>query len=1710
MVRISSDTYEYVREIETELFPEPDPFANFDATDAYNSGTYTEPAYQAPSYSPQQYGQRIDDGLGHYSDDGGATWMNYSGGAYQEPAPAFDMGSDPYFGNFDAGAAENLGADYNPQQDYEFGNFDAGAAENLGSYDLPQSPTRAEFVDYDLGNMNSQFADPGFEAPWNPPWMREENAAQDLFSNMNIRQPDPYEPGYVEDSRFDTSGNMLGSPLNAFNDWFADPIAETGAQFTPFLNAAAAPGGFAVGELASRFGLGTAPSKSMGAGLSEFGSAVRDSGGNPFEFAAIQDENFNERPWYQQLGASALYDPTNLIGAGATNDVIKYGPDAVRGIAKYGDEAIQGIDSTLGRIAYRGADEVSPGVFRYPGLDEDLTAEAGMVFRKGQVPGQAERSVIPDGRKGHTPFALGELSQDASGMGVYGIIDADTGTVLRQTIQQVDNGWLATTGRVMDSPQQALIESTGAATKDPMPLANERLWFHSTRDMAYDLPDPDLAVGTQTGITQGPGIYMAADPAKSAGNYGPRTFVAEFDGKVLDLTKPVSPDAPIFEGGPAWADVGASLAKKLDDFYKAKGADLRLSSYSYGPLQSLETGSVFEPWMVQPSLGRSQLGAVDNAYGFRDSLVNTVARVIDSQTRLVKQQELKPLAGRFAGVESADRGVLAQAIVQNHLADNGVDALFHHSPNADGDVLIVLNGEAARAVADVKNAPDAVKAGATLKDIKRGAIGTVLTSAKKNLSAGKIWRETGQEYGDGAISLSWGPETITIAPSSTGKGFTAYGSDWTKEYSDKGWALADARVKMRTYIALHDKGPSTSLRSFGGGEAGDAGLEFAARLGGQTALGAGVGAAYGEASGGDWKTGAMVGAGIGAGTAVGFKGADALAGKGVDAKLAKTAPPPTATSKIIDLIKQAVPVRESQQDLYSKELARRAGIGQSIRSRVPGEAAGRAASGAMKGELPKATFDPIRPQMQPDEITELFEHLRTSNMPFYTWQNTQAALAKTLAGELPTRSEISLLGKAFGDDFAQALLSKRSLKDKAWEAALDAANIPRTLMTAWDASAPLRQGAILTAGHPIEGVKATAAMVRAMASPKYSKLVAEGIENSPNAAVYDKMKLYFADVTQGATLNQREEAIMSRLAGKIPGIAGSQRGYATYLNKIRQGIADNFIQGNPNLSTKEYEQFGHWINIASGRGDLPKLLADNSAIMNAMFAPRYAMSRLQLPGEIVKTMLDPRIGRHARAEMARDITAFAGTGAALLTLGQMAGVWKVELDPRSTDFGKGRIGPTRFDFWAGEQQIARYATQLATGQRKRSDGEIVSRGRMDVIQTWLETKMSPTTGLAIDLLRGEDFVGDPVDFKSKGGVGKQAWEMLTPLFLQDMAEAAKVNGSQWHALKAAPAALGASTMTYEDSVYAKLDKVAGGRFFDQSDEKQAEILAANPRLAKELEKERAETLARAEGQRDITAERPIAFERLKQIDEERLAKEKAAADAYTKRISPTSTTTFRKRLDDIQFEAATRRSELDENFKLFKQGELPTDPNKLALYQYYDVYDRNRIAGVDLDFDQVERELADLEKTWTQAQKDYVKAESSDTVHDPVAQRIYDAKATVRDIGYWDINDKVFTAWAAQTGAPVEPGQSSDEFFNAIEQRLFEKVRPTVKSDYEAAERVDTLMETVTKDYDDLVSKARKAAREGDPTLMRALVVAGYYDPGKELGEKLIETGVLE
>lgn len=126
----------------------------------------------------------------------------------------------------------------------------------------------------------------------------------------------------------DSRRNLAGQALGAANRYFFDPIAETGAQLTPSL----IKGGFSATVLGPAFDLASKLSpvaggydinKAESAGLRELGSAIQESGGNPAEFARIQQENLRERPLWQQMAASAVYDPTNLIGAGIATKALK-------------------------------------------------------------------------------------------------------------------------------------------------------------------------------------------------------------------------------------------------------------------------------------------------------------------------------------------------------------------------------------------------------------------------------------------------------------------------------------------------------------------------------------------------------------------------------------------------------------------------------------------------------------------------------------------------------------------------------------------------------------------------------------------------------------------------------------------------------------------------------------------------------------------------------------------------------------------------------------------------------------------------------------------------------------------------------------------------------------------------------------------------------------------------------------------------------------------------------------------------------------------------------------------------------------------------------------------------------------------------------------------------------------------------------------------
>jgi len=93
----------------------------------------------------------------------------------------------------------------------------------------------------------------------------------------------------------------------------------------------------------------------------------------------------------------------------------------------------------------------------------------------------------------------------------------------------------------------------------------------------------------------------------------------------------------------------------------------------------------------------------------------------------------------------------------------------------------------------------------------------------------------------------------------------------------------------------------------------------------------------------------------------------------------------------------------------------------------------------------------------------------------------------------------------------------------------------------------------------------------------------------------------------------------------------------------------------------------------------------------------------------------------------------------------------VELDPRSSDFLKLKIGETRIDPLSGFGQVTTFMTQVALGQKKTMGGEIRNiRGEdrkygddstFDVIANFGRKKLAPVPGAGVNLIAGEDVVG---------------------------------------------------------------------------------------------------------------------------------------------------------------------------------------------------------------------------------------------------------------------------------------------------------------------------------------------------------------------------------
>ena len=565
----------------------------------------------------------------------------------------------------------------------------------------------------------------------------------------------------------------------------------------------------------------------------------------------------------------------------------------------------------------------------------------------------------------------------------------------------------------------------------------------------------------------------------------------------------------------------------------------------------------------------------------------------------------------------------------------------------------------------------------------------------------------------------------------------------------------------------------------------------------------------------------------------------------------------TVTQKLIRLIKEAKPLRNRKALLLHRDRQRKAAKLATVQKNVEGARLVRATKGALKGKAPIPDFTPINSNLSPQEIDVLFNLVNTSQLGVgFDKGRAILSLDKLLKGTLITKSEISNLEAVFGRELTKALFRKQSISSIIQDVSFEIINLPRAILASYDLSAAGRQGIIFSVSHPVASMKAFGRSVRATASLKYADDIERITKTTKFGKLADRFGVHSSPTGFAAKLSSKEEIYMSRIAEQIPGVAASERAFTTFLNQQRREVfsiqAQKWIKRGitPKNNSKAFQDYAKFVNHATGRGSLEELQPGALTAMNALFfSPRFQVSRVQVVGDLVS----PKTSLLARKVIARDLAEFYTTGMGIMAMAKMAGA-EVETDPRSSDFGKIKVGDTRYNYWGAFQPMASLAGRIysgeikSTGTGKIKKKERISLGIDNTVVQFLRTKLSPAAGRGFDVLIGETFLGEPVEPTAKF-LGKTAFESLVPLFIQDSVDAWRFQGADAQLpISAGLAFTGIGVQTWELASFAELELVRDslsrqtfGRNYDQLSwtevtELDRDILVNHPGIV-ELERE---------------------------------------------------------------------------------------------------------------------------------------------------------------------------------------------------------------------------------------------------------------------------------
>ena len=522
--------------------------------------------------------------------------------------------------------------------------------------------------------------------------------------------------------------------------------------------------------------------------------------------------------------------------------------------------------------------------------------------------------------------------------------------------------------------------------------------------------------------------------------------------------------------------------------------------------------------------------------------------------------------------------------------------------------------------------------------------------------------------------------------------------------------------------------------------------------------------------------------------------------------------------QMTNALRKAKPVRGLQEELYAKARGQKFAKLISAREKMAGEQGFYQELGALKGELPRAEYEPIRQQFNQPSVDRLFNMVKeTKNLNEWDKINAQVGLGKILGEKglgVPTRGEIEKMYKVFGKDFTESLLSMRPFMDKLKEAGMQLYNIPRSMMAGvGDFSATMMQNLMFAYRHPGLTGKNFVNQLKYFANDNFYKTSMAEIGQRPNAELFNRAKISFTDV--GPIMQQREEQFMSSWAEKIPGlgrvIKATGRAYTGFLNRMRADVADQLINTKKVLGERAddprfLESMGLFVNAATGRGNLGQAERIAPILGQGLFSARKLAATVN--------MIDPRFYLKAdplvRKEALKTWLAFLAGAGTITGMAKLAGA-DVSPDITSTDFGKMKIGNTRLNLFGQYQQLSvlfgrlfkGYATSSTTGRKMTLGEGYRPLTRLELVGRFFESKEHPTLSLFTGALEGQNQIGDKFDWST------ETLRRFVPMMVSDAYDLYKEHGYKG-LYGLIPTILGIPVQTYGSQI-PNLETTASGK-----------------------------------------------------------------------------------------------------------------------------------------------------------------------------------------------------------------------------------------------------------------------------------------------------------